>query len=552
MIWRAIPILIAASAMAQEIPPNAATAPPKGAITGVVRDTATGAPVPEAEVFTSSGGRQVRAVTDQQGKYALRDIEAGPSLRVSASVRPAGGGFPLSNTRFANLLPGQTVDGFDFRIPSPCDITGRVLDENGEPVPGLSVWLIARIYRLGAMRYVYTGSGSTDDLGIYHVRNVQAGRPYLLVATRKSVRLDAISTAPRDPKFRRPAITPSFYPNARSIESAEAITVRPGETREGIDIRLVRTTSYCIDGVLETGMGPGEVSFSVAETRPNTGSSGDGAMYIARPNGKTGTDGKFRVCDLHPGDYEIEASTWGARPTNMSEYESFSTANFTIKDEDLHNLRLQAQGLVSLTGEVVWDGDADQNAPPATLNFDLESVTRTVRPSAKVTAPGPFVIQNMILDDFSIRVRGIPSGAYLKEMTYGSHDLLLEPLHPGTAIGNAGMRVVLARDGGSVSVRATNHDGAPVGDAQIVILPSKALSEAAVADAMQSGQSDQTGRWTSGTLPPGKYFILALTAPANRTPESISKLWGSRNKAYELDLGPHGKPQVTVEVKPLD
>src|ERR1041384_8062614 len=119
----------------------------------------------------------------------------------------------------------------------------------------------------------------------------------------------------------------------------------------------------------------------------------------------------------------------------------------------------------------------------------------------------------MILDDFAIRVTGIPPGSYIKQMTYGSHNLLLEPLHPGSAIGNAGMRVVLARDGGTVTVRATTKDGAPAGDAQIVIFPASAVTEAALAESLQSGQTDQRGQWTSGTLAPGKYYALALTAP---------------------------------------
>src|SRR5262249_19128948 len=150
-------------------------------------------------------------------------------------------------------------------------------------------------------------------------------------------------------------------------------TLRPGETREGVDIRLARSPAYCIEGVLETGLGPGEVTFNVSETRPNSGVNGEGAMYTARPGGKTGPDGKFRICDLHPGDYELEAAVWKPDGRGFSEYQSFSTANFTIKDEDLPNIRAQAQAMVTVPGEVFWDTTVPDKLSKRDANGDTKS-----------------------------------------------------------------------------------------------------------------------------------------------------------------------------------
>ena len=49
--------------------------------------------------------------------------------------------------------------------------------------------------------------------------------------------------------MRLPAVVPTYYPNSRTAEGAEPLTVRPGELREGIDIHLARSPSFCLEGV---------------------------------------------------------------------------------------------------------------------------------------------------------------------------------------------------------------------------------------------------------------------------------------------------------------
>ena len=65
-------------------------------------------------------------------------------------------------------------------------ISGRVLDQNKEPVVGVSVSLVAREYSYGALRLVFGGQGGTDDQGEYVIERVQPGRAYALMAQKRS------------------------------------------------------------------------------------------------------------------------------------------------------------------------------------------------------------------------------------------------------------------------------------------------------------------------------------------------------------------------------
>jgi hypothetical protein len=61
------------------------------------------------------------------------------------------------------------------------------------------------------------------------------------------------------------------------------------------------------------------------------------------------------------------------------------------------------------------------------------------------------------------------------------------------------------------------------------------------------GQTNQMGQYTSQTLPPGKYYVVATEESVDPTPESMSRLWRSRNRYQEVELPPAGSAQVKLE-----
>ena len=275
--------MLAASGTFAQTPQPAApsNAAARGSIAGAVRLETTGAPVPDAQVTAGrTGGKPVTGKTDSEGRYTFRLLEPG-SYVVSALVPPSGGvGFGTFARRPVTLQPGRELTGMDIRIRQHGRISGKVVDENDEPLANVNVMLVAREYSSGALRYVFASSGTTDDQGKYTVGRVTPGRAFLLFAMKRSMRLPAISDAPDDPKLRRPVPAAMYYPGSPNPEGGELLILRAGESREGVDIKMRKAGSYCIEGVLSGPVSPAELNFSIAPQRPTSGASGDGGMFM--------------------------------------------------------------------------------------------------------------------------------------------------------------------------------------------------------------------------------------------------------------------------------
>jgi hypothetical protein len=529
------------------------TPPPTSTIRGLVLDAATGDPLPDADVSARAGGKSVDTTTDAQGAFTLRAVPPG-KVQVRAGLSSNGSrGFGAFATKLVTLGAGQDVSGITIRVARHGAITGRVLDENKEPMPGITVFLIAPEYRRGVLRHAYASAGTTNDRGEYRVQRVLPGHAYLLVAEKRRRNLDAISDAPADPKLRKKIPVPTFYPNSPSMDGAMAITLRPGEIREGMDIRMLRAPSMCVEATLDNGLGPAALRFEIEEMEPHNGSSGDGGFYYVTPNGMAGPDGKIRICELHAGQYQLIAS---GPPATSEGSPFYGSTVVTIGKEDVRNVKVPGIAASPLTGEVVWDGAAPQKEYSEKLFVNLNAPKRSFRSfgpvtesrSARVGITADFSMSFVLMDEYEVDVTGTPQGLYVKDILYGTASVKNDVLHVGSAAGNMGLKIVLGQDGGSVSAKVTDKEGNPVGDQNVVLMPQNAGTEAQFAASLIFGQTDQNGVYQSATLPPGKYLALATSLTVDRTPETIRQLMGMRNRAKELDLAAGARLQTTLTV----
>jgi len=525
--------------------------PPKGTISGTVLMAGTNTPMRDVEVYSNRGSGDAKGVlTDALGHYTLKDVTPG-TVRISALAPDANArrGFGPNAQRQLQLAPGQDLTGIDFRLVMYGTISGRVVDQNKEPVVGITVYLVAREYSHGRLRAFLTGAGSTDDEGYYSIGRVTPGRAYAVMAQRRNRSLPALSEAPLDPALRLPAFVPTFSPNAASVDGAEMITLRPAEVREGVDIRVVRAPSFCLDAVIEGISGPQR--FDIVETQPTSGQSGTGGFYTGAPGGQTSADGKIRVCDLHPGDYELSSYTWSSGGGFQSRT-GFASTTVTIGDRDVTGVHLLVRQKLPVNGEVAWDGPPPETPPTARLTLNVEAITRTERGNTESDIPGTFSFKDgLLMDEYDVTIGRIPRGVYVKDVTYGGRSIHYTGMQVGSASGDPTLRVVLARDGAMVTANVTDKDGNTVADCSVVIIPGDASNEAVLAAAFKTGKTDQNGRWTSPALAPGKYYLLATQDPVDRSPESIAALWKARTAALEVDAAPNGKPAVTLSPKPL-
>jgi len=504
-----------------------------------VLDAVSGSPIDAGVIYISPGGKPAK--TDDNGNYEFKDLADGTYKLSAYSMRTGAHG-----TKMVRLAPGQSLP-LDFRLAPEADISGKVTDDNGEPVPGAYVFLIAREYRLGALRYVYANLSTTDDRGFYHLKNVDTGTGYLIEAVKQDRNVKAISDAPADPKLRKKATVPTFYPNSESVAGAQVMLLQAGEKHDGTDIALRRSVSYCLDGVLATERGPGPLRFSIEQREPSSGASGNGAMFMSPPSGTAGPDGRIRVCNLHPGVYSLDAFDGGNDGPVF-----FGETEVPVGDKDIHKVSVVGRAKISVRGEVAWDGKPPDQPVTGKINLAVNPMTRAPFGDEiksfygkSLAVPGEFALQGLLADDYSAEVSQIPDGIYVKDILYGGQSVLHEPMHAGKTMGTD-LRILLATDGGKISLKVQDKDGNPVPDCTVVLFPETANSDGTLADSMLPGQTDQYGSYTSATIAPGTYYVLATGDAVNRTPESIAKLLRARTQARKVELKANGSASVTL------
>jgi len=431
----------------------------------------------------------------------------------------------------------------------------QVLDENGEPVANAQVDLVSRDYFMGKLRYTIASMGRANDKGDYSLGPVRPGYKYFVYAGLREQRLDAVSKVPANPKLRKKVFQPEYYGGSDRPEGAQVVMVRPGERKEGVDFKLRRTAAWCIDGVIRNGAEPGQARFSIAESQPHSGfsPSADGGMHQSPPGGRTGDDGKFRICNLHPGEYTVTAAVFDSDDTATI----FSKTEASITDGDIHDLKISALPKIPISGEVVWDGPAPPQPVEGRIHLFVQPIGRAGFTgehesfNAESQIPGQFSFPGLFVDQYHIRIFGVPKDSYLKEATYSGNSIFTAPIVPGS-VGNSSMRIVLARDGGTIQIKVVDKDKNPLPDTSLVILPVDIGSPALLADSMIRTSTDQNGTYTSDRLAPGKYIVIATDSVVDYSADCIDKLWGLRNKVDPVELGPNGSLSLTVELTPIN
>lgn len=541
-------IQLIVSSSAQAVAPSEQVIPTKRSISGTVQYADTREPIADVHVFVSTRNGYVSAQTDILGRYTLEGLVPGEYW---VYAYPKDGGPPLG-FKDVFLSSDRDLTSVDIIVQRPGSIAGIVQDENGKPLSGMAVYLIAFRYMYGALQRLQAGMAITGPDGQYVIKYVRPGQNYYVLTERRLQPRRAVSTKPSNPGLRKQIPSPTFYGDSPSIEGALPVMMKGGGQRDGVNIRVPYTTSYCVDGVLGIKGAAAAVHFEIMDLQEPFDLPGTEGMVLRPPSGTTGPDGKVRVCGLHAGPYKL---TVMQKPQDArSSPAFFGSTEFTISEGDVNDIKVEAQPRLALRGEVVWDhpGPIESFKLQKSIELELRPLTwfgnlweaEYPRLKAESPVPGKFSFQDILADDYAVLVQSLPPGVYIKDITFAGESVLNRTIHLAGAFGDTQVRVTVADDCGLLTVRVDDNDGNPVPGAYVTVIPAESLPPALLAARMISSPSNDKGLFTSGCLAPGKYNVVATTAPTEPTPEGIGKILKLRSSTNEVEMNPHAVLQI--------
>lgn len=515
--------------------------PPKGTavLRGVVVAADTGAPVRRAQVRASAAdsGDTRTTLTDEQGRFELKDLAGGRYTVVASKGgfvtlqygqrRPGEPGTPV------DLPAGQAVEKLVIGLPRGSVITGRIVDEFGEPLTGAQVQALRYAWVSGARRLQPAGAADrTDDQGTYRIFGLPPGE-YVVTAT---LRDDRQLLRPGTPADDVPdsGYAPTYFPGTTSAADAQRVSVGLAEEVGGVGFGLSLTRLATLRGrvLAPAGFEGGAQVMAVAA---------DGGRLNAQTLRGTQTrgDGTFELRGVAPGRYRVQAMSWGVG----GDAGLTGSTTVTVNGSNLDGLTVALAPAPVVAGVV----ETDTGQPPTFRAAQVRFSAAPVTPSAMPLGRGGRGAGGRANDDYTFEAAVVsepayfrvspPGGWYVKSVTADGRDITDVPLSLDAGARLDGVRVVLTQTASSLSGSVRDDRGTAVLDATIVIFPDDETRWTPQSRFIATGRPDTTGRFSIAGLPASPaYRVIAVQGLESGQANDPEFLASVRDQAERLAL----------------
>lgn len=496
----------------------------------------TGTPIRRAQVRAFAGElRESRMVsTDGQGRFELRDLPAG-RWQLSASkagfvTLNYGQRRPFESGRPIELGDGETMARADIALPRGAAVTGRLLDEFGDPVAGARVQAMRYRSMQGTRRLMPLGSDSTDDTGAFRLYGLTPGEYYVSATPQMGMFIDDSSDTT--------GYAPTYYPGTGNVAEAQRLSVAVGQELTNISFALLPTRTVKITGSVISSRGERVSNGFVMLHEASDTTAG---MFMQRSGGRVRPDGSFTVANVTPGAYTLTVNTGMGMGPGSDEFE-FATLRITVGNDDLSGVNLVTGRGATVTGTVVAAAGSADALPTAGVTV-MQQAARFetmmgmgVRP-ARVLDDGSFRITG-VFGERLFRVNGLPPAWTMKAVLLDGADITDTPMEFKGAEDVSGLQIVVTDRVAEITGKVTDEKGEPTRDYTVVVFPEDPAKWEFPSRYLRAARADQDGLYKIRALPPhDQYLAVAVDYIEDGEGGDPDFLNQVRDRATRLSLG---------------
>jgi len=517
-------------------------------VSGRVVAAATNLPLRKASVHMryaeeSGPGRGYGAQTDDSGRFSISGILPGRySLyveRVGYVRQSYGEGAAHDTEAVLTLAPGGKMQELIFRMVAWSVISGRITNEDGEPVVGAQVMAFESVVEHGKRVLGVSQPARTNDLGEFRLWGLSKGRYYIRAEKPHEERVPRLRKPVHGGTTTATGYAPIYYPGTPEVAHAVAVEVRAGQQIPSMNFILIPSPAARVSGRVTNTLSVRPLEWTqVVLLRVEDGSVQDFDPPATTAAGK----GMFQFDDVLPGTYELVAQA------PMDGHSYTARRRITVGNSDVEDADITISRGVEVRGRVTVQGGGGPNLASMAIGLQVPGQQFSEPEWGKVRPDGSFEIPGVSAGTYEVECETRGRGTYVKSIRMEGRDVLANGLAVPTAGIVGPVEIVLSAAGAVVEGTVTDGNGLAVAGATAVLVPEGELRS--VYRLYRSGNTDQFGKFIIRDVRPGEYKVFSWTEVQPGDWEDAEFLKPVEGKGVKIALEENAHKTVDVKVIP--
>ena len=485
-----------------QAPSAAQPAPSTYTVSGTVVSATTGTPLAQTRVTltdTNNSRNVASLLTGEDGRFAFRRLGPGKYSLQGSRRGYLTSGYQQHEQFWSAIVTGEELEtqNLVLRLMPAAVLSGKVLDETGEPVRGAEVKLYIEQRANGMTRVMPAGNTPTNDLGVFEFFSLSPGKYFAAVSAKPWYAVHPPSAPPGSTvsapvlvdKPLDVAYPSTYYGGTTSSDDASPILIKGGD-REEIEISLAPVESlHLLFHVPEEGQQQG-FQAPVLEKRVF-----DSVDYVPIQGVNPVSPGVMELTGVPAGKYTVRI------PAAAGQAAKFTEADIRNDGQELETNKAEPAASMKLTVELPSDEPA-----PTQLALALQDERDQIAAFNLVGADGRVAFDDLAAGSYRIIAARTAEKAYAVGRILAENGQAVGPDVNVTEGAELQLRVTLIEGVASVQGIVKRGDK-PASGIMVVLIPASPESQQ---DLFRRDQTDSDGSFSLSDIIPGTYTVAAI------------------------------------------